>query len=476
MRAKFFFLLTLLIVSSVSFVIVPLHSHAIAEQFTHKLKVDDSIGLLDLWGNGNGNGEIEPGENIKLEVELKNEGEDPVQNIVGTLSTKYNFVNIVDNKVNYGNIDPDRLYHAPIFDNFRFEISASAPTQVVTFTLTVTADNGGRWLIPIKLDIINPDEIDIDLPDDLISEVAFGATSTYFILKAKYPTLTGVSPEKISYGSCKITLHIPTDIQPFIFPIKTKGENVQETAIETGVKFIISLGLKEIPYASTIISVLDLFFKALNMENRDLTVNLQNLILDPERPKTEREHLVLLKSTARSLERINITIKQEYNLGGGVTRDEVERTRSWSFFSKGWAAPAAQPLAISDYPPFQLLPPEVQKYLLAEFAAFGTTETLLIPDETVMGQNYPNPFNPETWIPYQLAETGEVSITIYNTKGAVVRQLSLGHQPAGYYIDREHAAYWDGRNLFGELVASGLYFYQLTTDQTSILRKMVILR
>ena len=475
MRAKFFFLLTLLIVLSISLVIVPLHSHAIAEQFAYKLTVDDSIGLLDTWSNGNGNGEIEPGENIKLEVELKNEGEDPIENIVGILSTKYNFVNIVDNQVNYGDIDPDRFYHAPLFDNFRFEILASAPTQVVTFTLTLTADNGGPWPIPIKLDIINPAEINIDLPDDLISEEAFGPTSTYFILKAKYPTLTGVSPEKISYGSCKITLHIPTDTQPFIFPIKTKAENVQGTAIETGVKFVISLGLKEIPYASTIISVLDLFFKALDLENRDLTVNLYNPILDSERPKTEREHLVLLKNTSRSLRRINITIKQEYSLGDDLTRDEVERTRSWDFH-KGWAAPAAQPLAISDYPPFQLLPPEIQEYLLIEFETSETTDALLIPDETTMGQNYPNPFNPETWIPYQLAETDEVSITIYNAQGTIVRKLSLGHQSAGYYTGQARAAYWDGRNVFGESVASGLYFYQLTTGQTSLLRKMVILK
>ena len=42
-----------------------------------------------------------------------------------------------------------------------------------------------------------------------------------------------------------------------------------------------------------------------------------------------------------------------------------------------------------------------------------------------------------------------------------MRQLDLGHQPAGYYTDRTKAAYWDGRNEHGESVASGIYFYQL---------------
>ena len=43
----------------------------------------------------------------------------------------------------------------------------------------------------------------------------------------------------------------------------------------------------------------------------------------------------------------------------------------------------------------------------------------------------------------------DVQITIYDAKGVLVRQLDLGHQPAGFYTDRGHAAYWDGRNEGG---------------------------
>ena len=79
----------------------------------------------------------------------------------------------------------------------------------------------------------------------------------------------------------------------------------------------------------------------------------------------------------------------------------------------------------------------------------------LTPEETRLLPNYPNPFNPETWIPYHLAQGAEAAITIYDTKGALVRQLALGHKDAGYYADRGRAAYWDGRNESGESVASG---------------------
>ena len=98
------------------------------------------------------------------------------------------------------------------------------------------------------------------------------------------------------------------------------------------------------------------------------------------------------------------------------------------------------------------------------------------PERTQLFANYPNPFNPETWIPYELATDTHVKITIYNTQGVVIRTLQFGHQSAGYYTGRDRAAYWDGRNALGEQVASGLYFYQLETDEMSLMRKMVILK
>ena len=98
----------------------------------------------------------------------------------------------------------------------------------------------------------------------------------------------------------------------------------------------------------------------------------------------------------------------------------------------------------------------------------------LTPKETALLPNYPNPFNPETWIPYQLAEPADVSISIYAADGKLVRTLDLGHQSVGIYESRSRAAYWDGRNAHGEPVASGVYFYTLTAGDFSATRKMLI--
>ena len=100
----------------------------------------------------------------------------------------------------------------------------------------------------------------------------------------------------------------------------------------------------------------------------------------------------------------------------------------------------------------------------------------LTPKETTLLPNYPNPFNPETWIPYRLAREAEVSITIYDTKGTLVRQLALGNQEAGYYAERGKAAYWDGRNEEGEAVVSGIYIYQFRAGDYAASRRMVIVK
>ena len=148
------------------------------------------------------------------------------------------------------------------------------------------------------------------------------------------------------------------------------------------------------------------------------------------------------------------------------------------------AAPSAQPLALAT-----LTAADVQGWLTQAQGLHLTDATLqrgiifleqlltaLPPKETTLLPNYPNPFNPETWIPYHLAHDVDVTLIVYDIKGALVHQLDLGHQLAGYYIDRTRAGYWNGRNENGELVASGVYFYQLRAGDYTAVRRMVIVK
>ena len=158
------------------------------------------------------------------------------------------------------------------------------------------------------------------------------------------------------------------------------------------------------------------------------------------------------------------------------------------------AAAGAPALAQEDIKPGSLQAADVRRWIRdakaanADPAGIAALERLLttlsrrdllvsmlsVPKETALLANYPNPFNPETWIPYQLSDPAEVTVSIYALDGKLIRTLELGQVPAGIYQSRSRAAYWDGRNAAGEPVASGVYFYTLSAGDFSATRKMVI--
>lgn len=115
-----------------------------------------------------------------------------------------------------------------------------------------------------------------------------------------------------------------------------------------------------------------------------------------------------------------------------------------------------------------------QKQVLEQLKSLVFKKSL--PKHTVLFQNFPNPFNPDTWLPYQLAQDAYVTINIYNVRGQLVRTLNLGNQNAGVYMTKDKAAYWNGKDGFGEKMASGVYFYTLQAGDFRAIRKMVIVK
>ena len=85
--------------------------------------------------------------------------------------------------------------------------------------------------------------------------------------------------------------------------------------------------------------------------------------------------------------------------------------------------------------------------------------------------NYPNPFNPETTINYELPEATAVKLEIYNILGQRVATLVDSKHPAGAYSAR-----WDGKDISGGRVSSGVYIYRLQTDRFVESKKMLLLR
>jgi len=95
----------------------------------------------------------------------------------------------------------------------------------------------------------------------------------------------------------------------------------------------------------------------------------------------------------------------------------------------------------------------------------------ILPSGFSLQPNYPNPFNAGTIISFNLPERAHVTLDIYNILGRKVRTLVNEEHPAGL-----HTVEWDGLDLNGSEVASGLYFYQLKCDGNSLTRKMLLLK
>ena len=101
----------------------------------------------------------------------------------------------------------------------------------------------------------------------------------------------------------------------------------------------------------------------------------------------------------------------------------------------------------------------------------GIEKTGSLPAEFNLFQNYPNPFNPSTIIKYRLSKSCNIKLKIYNTLGQEIKTLVDSFQNVG-----EYSIVWNGRNSSGRDTPSGVYFYSLTSNDLSLLKKMTLIR
>jgi len=94
-----------------------------------------------------------------------------------------------------------------------------------------------------------------------------------------------------------------------------------------------------------------------------------------------------------------------------------------------------------------------------------------LPHEFHLGQNYPNPFNQETRFTFSLDKPERIHLKIFNARGELVKNLAEGR-----YAEGVHALSWDGRDEAGQVLPTGLYFYQLRGESRSRQAKLLILR
>jgi hypothetical protein len=94
-----------------------------------------------------------------------------------------------------------------------------------------------------------------------------------------------------------------------------------------------------------------------------------------------------------------------------------------------------------------------------------------LPLSLTLAQNHPNPFNSQTLIQYGLPQAAPVELRVYSLAGQLVARLVQGHRPAG-----EYTVYWDGRDVAGGPLGTGVYVYRLSWEKQALSRKLLLLR
>ncbi|MDX9869556.1 MAG: FlgD immunoglobulin-like domain containing protein, partial [Candidatus Cloacimonadales bacterium] len=108
------------------------------------------------------------------------------------------------------------------------------------------------------------------------------------------------------------------------------------------------------------------------------------------------------------------------------------------------------------------------QFNMASLDANDTVEPVFVNE---LGKAYPNPFNPTTTIEFSLKEKQNVSLSIYNVKGQIVKTLVKDQLEKG-----RHKVVWDGKNNNGQVVGSGIYFYRMDTKDYTKIRKAILLK
>ncbi len=103
--------------------------------------------------------------------------------------------------------------------------------------------------------------------------------------------------------------------------------------------------------------------------------------------------------------------------------------------------------------------------------AITDSELPIQENDLVLEKNYPNPFNPSTSISFYLNDKAAVKLSVYNTKGQLIKTLVNESLNSG-----QHSIVWNGTDLNNMAVASGIYFYNLQSKDFSSSKKMILIK
>lgn len=166
--------------------------------------------------------------------------------------------------------------------------------------------------------------------------------------------------------------------------------------------------------------------------------------------------------------------------GGIVTYDPLSQTATFTPdepFAAGETVLVQLVNGIRSLWALTMLDDYVWEFEITSTTGVETPDPKAMPGDFVLLQNYPNPFNAETLIEYQVPQASSgagatvVVLEIYNALGQRVRSLAAGPQSPGWHTIR-----WNGLDVNGRELPSGVYFYRLEAEGQVDVKKLVLLR
>ncbi|QQS37911.1 MAG: T9SS type A sorting domain-containing protein [Ignavibacteriales bacterium] len=457
----------------------------------HGCKLDFTELLIDDEGNILRNFRIDPGETVKLKLNISNTGDDIAPDVIAKISTSDQYITITDSTGTFGTILKDSTV---VNESDYFVISASeqCPVQYnAELFVTIETQNGfypytveRSFMLPVAM----PSAFDVTGPD-AYGYYAYSSSDALWTQAPQYNWFeidgTGTQiPKPSGVNDFTQTVTLP-------FTFRYYGNDYTQVRISSDGWIAFGSGTQT-AFANTVLPNNDAinnmvagfwddlfrnetiatakllyYYDAANnrfiaewskvphFNAEDELETFQIILLDPAyypTPTGDGEIIVQYKDVE---EPSSITVGIENN-----TQD----VGLLYLFDETYDVTANE--------------------LVSEFAIKFTTRTpvvtdvkdeediaSVIPDDYSLEQNYPNPFNPETKIRYAIPEPGFVTVKIYRVDGELVKTLSENYKSAGRY-----EITWDGTNNFSQKVSSGVYFYRLQANDFSQVKKMILLK
>ena len=445
--------------------------------------------LVDDEDEPNSNYRMDPGETVNLLFSINNFGDDIASEVMAVLSSNNQYITVEDSVGSFGTLNIAEV--AINTDNyFVVSVDASCPTEYwAEFSLKLYTQNGNYSYQTIP--VVNI-PVSLPIPADYTGPDAYGyyAYSSSDAFYEQTPVfnwfeIEGLGTEIIVPGLSDYTV---TKTLPFTF--KYYGTDYTQIRVSTDGWIAFGSGSQTAPdnaplpsndnVSSMVAAFWDDLYDGELEEGRILFYNdnaNHRYIIEWDsiahndtlsEPKNEVFQIMLLDPAHYTTLTGDGEIIVQYK--------EVKETSSNTIGIENHSQDVGlQYVFNNDYD-------QTASVLTNEIAIKFTTEVPFFnlytsvnefqdPDKTgfYLKQNQPNPFSSNTWINYELPETSNVLLDIFNVNGELVQTLQNGQQPAGKY-----SVMWNGQNVYQSRVKPGIYFYRLKTD--SFIETMKLLK